>query len=217
MDSLFALLLTAVPLAFFHAVVCADHYIPFIALGKSNGWAVKKTLTITALCGTGRVISSALLGVIGIALSFGASGLMGIEGLRSEFAVWFLIAFGLAYMAYGIRRAIKDTPCPHSHSPKAVCGLLVLYAVIPCEPMIPVIMLPAFTENGVFGVAAVTLTYAVITIAAMSGMTYIGIKGLQTVRLKRLERYAHALAGFAVFACGIAVMVFHSHSQSGCC
>jgi len=217
MDSLFALLLTAASLAFVHTIVCADHYIPFIALGKSNGWTVKKTLTITALCGMGRVISSALLGLAGIALSLGASNLMGIADIRGEFTVWLMIAFGLVYMVYGIRKAIKDTPCSCGHSKKTVCGLLVIYALIPCEPMIPVMMFPAFAQSGVLGLAAVTLTYATVTIAAMMSMTFIGIKGLQMVKLKKLERYAHALAGFAVFACGVAVMMFHTHSPSGCC
>jgi hypothetical protein len=213
---LLTLLLSAVPLAFIHTVVCADHYIPFIALGKSNAWPVGRTLTVAALCGLGRSISSALLGLAGIALSLGAASLAGIQNIRGEFAIWFMIAFGLVYMVYGIRKAIRDAPCSCGHSKKTVCGLLVLYALIPCEPMIPAMMFPAFAESGVFGLFAVTLTYAVVTIATMMGMVCIGLKGLQMVRLKKLERYAHALAGFAVFACGIAVMLFHTHSQ-GCC
>jgi hypothetical protein len=211
MDSLFALLLAVVPLAFFHTIICADHYIPFIALGKGNGWTVRKTLAVTAMCGTGHIISSALLGIIGIALSLGASSLMGIQDFRGELAVWFLIAFGVSYMAYGVRKAVKNTPHTHGHSSKTVFGLLLLFAIVPCEPMIPIIMFPAFTESGVLGLIAVTLTYTVLTIATMMVMTYIGLKGLQIVKLKRLERYAHALAGFAVFICGIAVMMLHSH------
>jgi hypothetical protein len=217
MDSLFALLLTSASLAFVHTLVCADHYIPFIAMGKSNGWTVRKTLAVTALCGMGRIISSALLGLAGIALSLGTANLMGIADIRGEFAVWLMIAFGLVYMVYGIRKAIKDTPCSCSHSKKTVCGLLILYALIPCEPMIPVMMFPAFAQSGVLGLVAVTLTYAAVTVAAMTGMTFIGIKGLQMVKLRRLERYAHALAGFAVFACGVAVLMFHTHSATVCC
>jgi sulfite exporter TauE/SafE len=239
MDSLFALLFAAVPLAFVHTIVCVDHYVPFIALGKSNGWAVRKTLGITALCGMGRIVSSLLLGIIGIGLSVGASNLMGIQDFRGEFAVWFLIAFGLVYMAYGIRKAVRNSPhthneglcgpagcgnplaapgrrAPQSLTRKTTLGLLVLFAFIPCEPMIPIIMFPALTESGVFGVAAVTLTYTFFTIATMTAMTYIGLKGLQRFRFHRLERYAHALAGFAVFACGVAVKILHSHPHSGC-
>jgi hypothetical protein len=211
MDSLLALVLAAVPLAVFHTIVCADHYIPFIAMGKSNGWSVGKTLTVTALCGSGHIVSSALLGLVGIALSFGASNLMGIQHLRGEIAIWFLIAFGLTYMAYGVRKAVKNAPHDHTHSSKTVCGLLVLFAFVPCEPMIPIIMFPAFTDSGVFGLVTVTLTYTVFTIITMVGVTFIGFKGLQKVRIKGLERYAHALAGLAVFACGLAVMMLHTH------
>jgi sulfite exporter TauE/SafE len=218
MDHLPALLFAVIPLAFFHTIVCADHYIPFIAMGKSNGWTIKKTLMVTALCGTGHIVSSALLGLIGIVLSLGASNLTGIQNLRGDLAVWFLIIFGLGYMAYGILKAIKNTPHTHGKaSKKTVLGLLIVFAFLPCEPMVPIIMFPAFTDGGAAGLIAVTLTYTFFTIATMVSMTYIGSKGLKMVKLKKLERYAHALAGFAVFTCGVAVMLFHNHSQSGCC
>jgi sulfite exporter TauE/SafE len=209
MDPLIALLSAVIPLALFHTVIAVDHYLPFIALGKSNGWTVKKTLSVAALCGMGHIVSSVLLGLLGIGLSIGASNLMDIQDIRGEFAVWFLIAFGLAYMAYGIRKAVKNVPHTHGHSAKTAWGLFVLFALVPCEPMIPVIMFPALTDGGVWGLAAVTLTYSFITIVTMVVMTFVGLKGLQMFRLNRLERYSHALAGFIVFACGLAVMALH--------
>ncbi|MCL1807513.1 MAG: hypothetical protein FWG31_07410 [Oscillospiraceae bacterium] len=208
MEALFALLPAAISLAFFHTLVGVDHYIPFIALGKSNNWTVKKTLLVAALCGVGHILSSVLLGLAGIGLSVGASKLADIQDVRGELAVWFLIAFGLVYMAYGIRKAVKNTPHTHARSSNTVWGLFILFALGPCEPMIPIIMYPALTENGVFALVIITLTYALITIATMLAATFIGLKGLQMVKVKQLERYTHALAGFAVLACGLAIKVF---------
>ena len=62
-------------LGFVHTILGPDHYIPFVFMSKARQWKLQKTISITLLCGVGHVLSSILLGFIGIALSYGVSEL----------------------------------------------------------------------------------------------------------------------------------------------
>ena len=86
---------TGFTVAFFHAAI-PTHWLPFVAAGRAQRWSHSKTLLITALAGTGHVLTTALLGLIltifGVALS-------------SRIGTWFpriagalLIGLGLFYI-----------------------------------------------------------------------------------------------------------------------
>jgi hypothetical protein len=54
-------------------------------------------------------------------------------------------------------------------------------------------------------VAAVAIVFGTVTIATMLLATFALLRGIQFVSLHSLERWAHALAGFAIFVSGGAV------------
>ncbi len=118
-----ALLLTAVSIGFLHTVMGPDHYLPFIAMARIRRWSHAKTALITILCGLGHVLSSIVLGAIGIGLGLTVAKLEGVESARGGLAGWALIAFGMVYCAWGLRRAFKGAahshgdavPHPHNH------------------------------------------------------------------------------------------------------
>ena len=226
------LLTTAVSLAFIHTLIGIDHYIPFVALSRANNWAMKKTLLIVLLCGVGHVFSSIVLGAVGIALSSGVSQLVDIEDIRGEIATYFLVAFGLVYTIYGIRRDLKHKThshrtldgrtVTHVHAAEAIghahdehdakksanvfWGLFVLLVLGPCEPLIPILMYPAATHD-TFALVSVTSSFALCTIATMLLMTFLGVRGVQLLKFDKLERYGHTLAGSAILLCGISLLL----------
>jgi len=93
------LLITASSIAFIHTVVGADHYLVFVAMGKARSWGLTKTLRVTLACGLGHVMSSIIIGAIGILMGAQLASLVKIEGLRGNIAGWALLAFGLVYFA----------------------------------------------------------------------------------------------------------------------
>jgi len=224
------LLGTAATLGLIHTLIGVDHYVPFIALSKANNWALKKTVYIVMLCGIGHILGSVLLGFLGIALSAGVTSLVNIEDMRGILATYVLIGFGLIYTIYGIRRAVKNKPHTHlglngqtiihSHTHDSsdhlhndtkkarnvFWGLFIFFVLGPCEPLIPLLMYPAAAMD-IFTLVLVTVSFAVCTIGTMLVMTVLSLKGFQLLRLDRLERYAHALAGSAILACGISVLL----------
>jgi len=115
-DSVVLLYATAASVAFVHTVLGPDHYLPFVAMSRAGGWSVRKTVVITLLCGLGHVLSSVVLGLIGIAFGVAVFKLEGIERFRGDLAGWLLIAFGLVYFLWGVRRAVRNQPHSHFHA-----------------------------------------------------------------------------------------------------
>jgi sulfite exporter TauE/SafE len=107
---------TAASIGFVHTLLGPDHYLPFIAMSRAGGWSVRKTFVITLLCGLGHVLSSVVLGFVGIAFGIAVFKLEWIEGFRGDLAGWLLIAFGLVYFLWGVRRAIRNQPHSHFHA-----------------------------------------------------------------------------------------------------
>jgi len=230
MNTTTLLLSTAIFIGLTHTLIGIDHYVPFVVLSKANAWSMKKTMIIVLLCGIGHVFSSVILGFIGILLSQSVSVLVNIESIRGSLATSFMIAFGLIYTAWALNQLYRNKPHTHlidgvkvthdHHHPEeaethhqakpkrslnTIWGLFILFVLGPCEPLIPLLMFPAATAN-IVAFFAVTLAFALTTIATMMGLTYIGVKGLKTLNVQGLEKYTHALAGTAITLCGVMIL-----------
>ena len=220
---------TAAAIGFIHTVVGPDHYLPFVLLGRANKWSSLKLAAVTILCGIGHVLSSVVLGLIGIAVGIALQRLELIESVRGEIASYALIAFGLVYMVWGLRRARRARPHDHVHlhedgeshlhlhshkashahihadrSANYVWWLFVIFVLGPCEPLIPLLMFPAAT-SGWFGIALVSMTFGATTITTMTTIAVLMHRGLSFVSFKWAERYVHALAGGTIAVSGMAV------------
>lgn len=222
------LLIAAASIGFIHTLTGPDHYLPFIMMAKAGKWSKFKTLWVTVLCGFGHVLSSVLIGIIGIAAGISINKLELIEGTRGEIAGWLLIAFGLVYMIWGIKKAYKNKPHSHIHinedgtyimhshkhngehvhneKKKTLTPwiLFVIFVLGPCEPLIPLLMFPAI-EQSTIGLILVTLVFGIITIATMTAIVMLSLWGLNFIPLKKAERYSHAIAGFTIFVSGLAI------------
>lgn len=229
-EDLTFLTLTAATIGLVHTLMGPDHYLPFIVLSRARGWSQGKTAAITFLCGLGHVLSSVVLGLVGIGLGVAVGRLEAIESWRGEVAAWLLITVGLVYFAWGLHRALRRKGHHHFHFPvgkklhelthhpeRAVeeardsgsvsltpWVLFVVFVLGPCEPLIPVLMYPAATASW-WGVALVAGVFCAATLVAMMGAVWLGSLGLDLVPLGKLERYSHALAGAAIFLSGVAI------------
>lgn len=225
---------TAATIAFVHTLLGPDHYLPFVAMAKARGWSLARTLRVTLWCGLGHLVGSVGLGLLGIALGAQVARLEWVEAVRGETAAWLLVGFGLAYLAWGLRRALRDRPHSHWHAhgdqfhnhPHGHAGahahvhergregrgsiatwvIFVIFVLGPCEPLIPLLMYPAATHS-VAGVLWVTAVFGVVTVATMLLAVTASSVGLRRFRLGRLGRFDHALAGFAILSCGLAMTV----------
>jgi hypothetical protein len=82
--------------------------------------------------------------------------------------------------------------------------LFIIFVLGPCEPLIPILMVPA-SQHSWGGLALVSSVFAAATILTMTAMVLVLSTGLSVLRVNSLERWAHALAGLSLFACGGAI------------
>jgi len=123
-----ALVITAASVGLLHTVLGPDHYLPFIMMLWARKWSRVKTIFITFLCGLGHIASSVMLGLIGVSMGLAVKWLELIESARGNLAAWLLIAFGLAYLVWGLRRAYRNQPHMHTHVHPAPSSMGVVHA-----------------------------------------------------------------------------------------
>lgn len=97
----------------------------------------------------------------------------------------------------------------HTHTASGATNLtpwvlFMIFVLGPCEPLIPLLMYPAAAES-TFGIAVVAITFGVVTISTMLAVVLLFAHGTRNLSFRGLDRYSHALAGFAIFACGVAI------------
>ena len=211
-DELLILSITSLSLGFIHTLFGPDHYIPFIVMSKARKWGLSKTMIITFLCGVGHILSSVILGLIGIALGIAVTKLTAIESFRGNLASWFLLVFGFLYFLWGLYIAVKKKPHEHFKFNNGNINLTpwILFTIFvfgPCEPLIPLVMYPA-AKGSLIGLLLVTGIFGVSTISTMLAIVMISYYGINLMPMERLERYMHALAGAAIFLCGIVISLF---------
>ncbi|MFA6599969.1 MAG: hypothetical protein WC352_05395 [Candidatus Omnitrophota bacterium] len=215
----FCVLLTAaVSLGFFHVLLGPDHTVPFIVMAKARKWPFAKTFAVTALCGCGHIGASVLLGLLGMRFGWKMMRLEALESVRGAWAGWALLIFGIVYLVYGMRKAfgiLFRTENARVVLPRRTVrrklaqglpwSLFVIFVLGPCEPLIPLVMIPAARQN-LWEMWAVTIVFGGTTVGTMLGLTAAGVYGLSRFSFVPLGRFRHALAGVVIFFCAAAVL-----------
>ena len=232
-SELTTLLITAASVGIIHTILGPDHYVPFIALAKACKWSKIKTTTITLLCGVGHVLSSVVIGMIGLSLGLAITSIKNIESIRSEIASWLLISFGLIYLVLGIKKIYRNKPHTHLHIHNdgslhehshtheinhehvheeintaniTPWILFIIFVFGPCEALIPIFMYTAATEN-LMNVTLVIFAFGIATILTMLIVILFSLSGLQRIKLGKYEKYSYASAGFIILLCGVVIKV----------
>lgn len=231
---LFILSITAAAIGFVHTILGPDHYVPFIMMAHAGKWSRFKMMMITLICGIGHVLSSVVIGLIGIALGVALHKLISIESVRGDIAAWILTAFGILYFFWGWRQAYLNKPHTHFHqhpdgtehlhnhvhrsghahahedktkSIMTTWALFTIFVLGPCEPLIPILMYPAARQS-IFGLIWITAVFGIVTISTMMIVVTLISTGLAKMPMKTLERYTHALAGGIIALTGVAIQIF---------
>ncbi len=223
--------IAAASIGFLHTVFGPDHYIPFVMLSKAGKWSMTKTILITILSGLGHVLSSAIIGLIGIVLGIAVNKLEIFEEIRGNIAGWLLIVFGLLYFIWGLRQSFRNNIHSHTHSHENggvhshnhnhnnehlhphendnknninAWAIFAIFVFGPCEPLIPLLMYPAVKVSWV-GLTVVTIVFSVVTIATMLTIVFFTIKGINLLPMAKLEKHMHAIAGVLIIMSGLAI------------
>jgi len=198
-------------IAISHAVLGPDHYAPFIALSGALSWGRAKTAFIVFISGLAHVLSSIIIGGIGLLLGISLKSLQWFEGTRGEFAGWLLILAGILYFIWSLKR--KYHHHHHEISPaevKKTVAFWTLIAVVvlgPCEPLIPLMFVAV--QISWLAVIISSTVFLVLTVLTMEVLVLAGVEGIRLIPAKLSHRLANIVASLFIVALGIALMLAH--------
>lgn len=187
-----------------------DHWVPFAALGRARRWSTRRTAAVTLFCGFGHVTVSASFGLLG--LFFGMRLLRSVGERMGSVAPLLLVAFGVLYALWGLRRAVGPRLHGHAHasydhvhdpSRASAWTLFLLFSADPCVAVIPLIF--AAAPTGLVRTLAVVWIYEAATLATMLAFVLPARAGARALRASWLDRWGDAVAGGVIAAVGLAV------------
>jgi sulfite exporter TauE/SafE len=227
--TLTTLVLSAITISCLHTASGPDHYLPFIVLSRSRKWSLAKTIWWTTICGLGHILSSVLLGLIGVLVGWQLSKLSMFQDIRGNVSGWCLLLFGAVYLVWGLRSAYLNKPhkhfevyndediyvYEHKHG-EAVAPqsrvkitpwiLFVIFVMGPSEPLVPLLFYSGVRRSPLEIIVLIAV-FAIFTVLTMLVMVLLGRYGYSFFKTDKLERYVHAIGGAVVTICGIG-MVF---------
>ena len=210
------LISTAALIAFIHTIIGPDHYLIFVALGKARDWSTLKTLKYTTICGVGHILSSVIIGFIGIFFGIELVKLVNLEESRGLLSEWTLLFFGLIYFVWGLRKIRihknkKNISNKNSYINSQKKGfnitpwtLFIVFVLGPCEALIPLFMYPAI-EADMMLVFQVAFVFGIVTLVTMLISVFLLMKGLNIFKFNSFEKYSHVIAGASIMLCAIAI------------
>lgn len=201
--------------AFLHAAL-PTHWLPFVLVGRAQGWTIARMLAVVAAAGLAHIASTALAG--GLIVVAGLALERWIQGLLPYVSAAFLFLFGAFYLARAMLRRSATAGATGGSSPDptepvvthgaAALGLVAMMALSPGEVLLPLYLSSA--AEGLPVLAALTLAFALGTIGGMAVFTLLANAGASLLRLERWGRYEGAVLGVALIALGL-LLVLRPH------
>ena len=184
-----------------------NHWIPLIAISKTEKWTTRESVLATLLTGFSHTISTIIIGIIvgfvGIKLSENYSYITRIA------APVVLLAIGLIYIALDFRSKhhhhhfeIDKTKIKAKKSKTAVLiSLCIGMFLSPCIE-IEAYYFQAATK-GWLGILIVSSVYLIVTLTMMVALVYLGLKGINKMKSDFLERHEKLITGLLLIFLGL--------------
>ncbi len=204
------LLLGSLLLSLIHAAI-PNHWLPIVAIAKSEQWNQRETIMVTGISGLAHTLSTTLLGV--------AVGVIGINLSRNytEFAEKvapaLLIAMGIIFLIIGIRHNNHV----HSHDIdrkiKTRNKLAIITSLVIAMFLSPCLEIEAYyfqaASAGWAGIMLVTLVYIVVTVGGMMLLVFLAGKGVKSIRSNFLAHHEKVLSGIVLILLGVISFFVH--------
>lgn len=228
-QSLPALLLGTLTIAALHALI-PSHWLAFALVGRAKRWPVRRTLLVTVLAGAGHALLTTILGLLVASVG---KGLQRAIPPQAEHAATsgILILLGLYFVVPALRGVLTGRPAaasgaeqPHDHSSAhaghshadhspdtlaqrlgsapSVMGILALGMTLsPCLDLLSVYV--AASSLSWPSLLTISLLMATTTVAIMSLLVWLALRGLELLRLAWLERHEGPVVGVLLIALGV--------------
>jgi len=195
-------------------VAIPNHWIPLVAIGKTEKWTLKETLSATLITAFAHTLSTILIGIV--------VGLIGIKLSNSYSLVMryvapsVLILLGLVYLILDFKNSghhhhhhadFEDTALRQGSNSRIgiIFSLSIAMFLTPCAEIEAYYFQAGLIGwRGIFIVSAV---YTLTTVVFMILLVYIGFKGANRLRSHTLEHHEKLITGIVLVGLGIVAAI----------
>jgi len=184
-----------------------NHWIPLIAISKTEKWTNKETIFATLITGFSHTLSTIIIGII--------VGFVGIK-LSENYSYITKIAAPLILVIIGTVYLILDFKSSHQHhhfdinnetlknkksKTAIIFSLCIGLFFSPCIE-IEAYYFQAATQ-GWIGIVLVSLVYLIMTLTIMVCLVYLGLKGVNKFNFHFLDHHEKSITGIVLILLGL--------------
>jgi nickel/cobalt transporter (NicO) family protein len=182
-----------VSVSLIHSLI-PHHWLPFVVVGKKQGWSPRKVLSLLSLGAFVHMLSTIAVGIL--------VGYLGHQ-IDQRFETFHGIVPGLILIAFGGGYFLSSFAHNHREVSEKVAAssLIIMLGISPC-----VVVAPFFLILGPMGLAAVIKVCIAMSVLSVLGMTFCGwlaLKGLRTFKLDWLEENETRVMGVLLMVLGL--------------
>jgi len=194
-------------LSLVHASI-PNHWIPLIAVSKTEKWTNRETLLATFITGFAHTLSTIIIGII--------VGFVGIK-LTENYSYLTKVAAPIILLSIGIIYFLIDLKTAHHHhhhhfdiddpikNKKSKWAIIVSLSI--AMFLTPCIEIEAYyfqaATIGWLGIFIVSSVYLLITLIVMFALVYLGLKGISRFNSHYLEHHEKRITGIVLILLGI--------------
>ncbi|GAA4318165.1 hypothetical protein [Flaviaesturariibacter amylovorans] len=205
---MFTVVAGTVLLAFVHALI-PNHWLPLVAVARSEQWKSGEVTTITFIAALAHVLGTVGLGLI--------LGLIGKE-LREDHGHVINVAASVLLIVFGLIYYTVNLPHHHHSSQQDVAGykrsrgrwILIFIIMMFLSPCLEVESL--FLKAGPFGmrfVALLGVIYAIVSISGIMLLVHLGHRGVKLLSAHFIEHNEKRISGIVLILVGILTFFLH--------
>ncbi len=200
----------SIVLSIIHALI-PNHWLPLIAIGKTEQWSERETLSATLITALAHIASTIIIGIVVGFIGYKLSG--AFELVSSIIAPLVLVLLGLIYIITDLRRAHHHEHAHLSVSKNAKSRFAILASLSLAMFLSPCIELEAYYFQagtlGWIGILVVSVVYALVTPSLMLMLVYVGTKGLNKFNWHFLEHHMRKITGITLIVLGLLAYFMH--------
>ena len=200
-------------LSLIHALI-PNHWLPLIAVGKTEKWTQKQTLWATVITGISHTLSTIIIGIVIGIIGYKLSASYSV--ISETIAPSILIVLGLAYVLLDLRNHHHhhhhdDNPAISGLAQKRSRWIAILTSLSIAMFLTPCIEIEAYYFQagtiGWIGIFIVSAVYLLTTVLVMLLLVYWGMKGANSFKSHFLEHHEKRITGIVLIALGILALL----------
>jgi len=195
-------------LSILHALI-PNHWLPLIAVGKSEKWTRSQTIWATVITGVAHTLSTIIIGIVVGLIGYRLSSTYAL--VSETVAPAILVGLGVVYIILDFRHYHHHH---HDVNPVAVNTrgrssrrFAILTSLSVAMFLTPCIEIEAYYFQagtiGWVGIFIVSAVYLFATLAIMLVLVSLGVKGTANVKSHLLEHHEKLITGSVLVALGI--------------